>query len=387
MKRITQFIFLCLISSSALSAEVTDYLGSRIGTQTGDSRGVPYAFADSLPQIPGAKIKSITVSSDSQFIHGIRFDYTYDNSATAGNISSGSRSETVDLAPDEYIKSATGFKALLPDETGNTAITRLRFTTTKFRTLWFAKDNMNDKPLRLNSGGFNTTMGDGRFLVGIYGTHNKYITSIGFEASYPLKLSHVETIIHREDISEWEEDKVFFANALGLNESEILQKTQSRISYSEGNSISNTWTNTYNTSLTLGYKISAGIKIMKVVELAQEISATYTKGWTFAVGENETYTDAADMWAVFDVNIPPRSIMLAYQVITYGKGRIPYTVVFENTNDGERFYAYGELDYANIVTTRSEWKVIGHYDEALNAIANPRHQALFDEHVTNSNPF
>ncbi|MCP3940117.1 MAG: hypothetical protein GY710_01360 [Desulfobacteraceae bacterium] len=345
---------------------VNDYLKIYpIWSEYGGSGGGPFDLSSGMPDVPGAKISSITVSWDNSYIGGIQLDYTYEGSSSTGTMNREHK-QKVNLGLDEYIIHTDYYKNKYHN---SFVISRLKFVTNKGRTIWFGQNN----PWVEGAGGdFSSS---GWSLAGLKGKSGTLIDSLQNIIYMPLKLEYVDMTFGTPDKRKIE--STFLADTVGINKTEVPQSSQFRLTFTKTTGSTDTWTSTAGISATMGVKVGAKAGVKSGIfnaEISQEWSYSFSASFSETIGSTTSNTTSESSTTVNNINVPAKSIYALKTVVFHEKGIYPYTIRYRNTYDQKIFTTSGEIDANMFVRNFVQWLDIGYVDSNGNCIIYPEYQ-------------
>ncbi|MCP3943932.1 MAG: hypothetical protein GY710_20970, partial [Desulfobacteraceae bacterium] len=229
-------------------------------------------------QIPGDKISSLTFYSNGTYLTGVKVDYLYGGSSSAG--ASTGTAITAKFDMDEYIWKGMIYQSEYHDDT-DARISRIFLKTTNGNQYTFGENNAWK-----SGGGFFVGDEDNHYssvVVGFRGNSSSVIDSISLIVATPLKLEF-QGIEFDNNVTLGTAEQGFLADSVGINETPETQNMQLRMTYSEGGTSTDSWSNTNGVSSTMGVKMGVEAKAFGFQKVSAEWSYSTTNSYSETVG-------------------------------------------------------------------------------------------------------
>ncbi|MCP3942565.1 MAG: hypothetical protein GY710_13905 [Desulfobacteraceae bacterium] len=357
---ILTILMICFFFPGYANADDTDVTKKYLTTYysswaTGGDDGSSYDTTSSWSkEIPGDKISSITFYKKSSKIKGFEIKYLYGGSTSVGSLSGNST--TVNFGGNEYITKGWFYKK---KKSGHTCITRVRLQTNIGGDYWWGKDNNWEKGTGWSAGSTG--------IVGFWGKAKDRLDSIGLIAATPWELECLG-VEFTNTVGIGTAEQAFLSDNIGFNNTDLEQSMDLRMTYTEGDSSTDSWSNTYGITETMGVKIGIEVKNAAFGGVSEEWSYSVTNSWSDTVGKSSTTNSSTSNTSAFSLNVPAKTIYAMKTTVYQSTATFPYIATFKNTWDNKVFELEGKLDNATSVSTYVEWLDIGYFDDNGNKI-------------------
>ncbi|WP_298771513.1 hypothetical protein [uncultured Shewanella sp.] len=366
----------CLLFSNFVSADIiSDYLtpNHNSSVYTGkSSKGSSFDLSTGWTetQKPGDKIKSITIySNNAEYIKGIKIDYLYSEDMTVGNVNGSGTTKT--LGGDEYVEKVRFYQK------NEGSISRIRLWTNLGNELYWGSSNGWDK---WNEQAFSY----GRALVGFWGTaSDSKIWSISAVNAKPLTLE-LQNIEFDQTVNVGNAEQAFLSDNVASNSTSTEQSMQVRLTYTEGESSTDSWSSTQGVSATMGVKIGVDIKAGGFATVKEEWSYSVTTSFSDTVGASSSTSDSSSTTTVASLVVPSKTIYAMKANVYQSSAAFPYTATYLNPWDNKTFTFKGQIDQATSIRTFTQWLEIGYIDDNGNSYIYDEYQNDWGDYGINT---
>jgi len=324
--------------------------------------------------VPGDKITSITFSYSNarDEMRGVTVKYLYGGEFNTGGY--GGSNHTINFAENEYI--VDGWIQSGNNDSNNRRICKMHVDTNLGNSYSYGP-NCSAKEYTYFD------IPDGQALVGFWGTGSDALYNAGIVYAEPLKLQ-------LQGVSfDTPEESTTLASFLGTavlsNDTSLEQSMQYRTTHSETTGYSDTWTETYGISSTMGYSVTESIKVeaFSTVSLEASVTASWSLSgsWAETVGTSTSNASTDSVTTVGSLNVPALSIYALKMNVYNSEANVPYTVTYINEWDNEAFYVYGEVKNASIANSYIQALDIGYITEDGTSIIYDEYYDEFSDYI------
>ncbi|WP_299006837.1 jacalin-like lectin [uncultured Shewanella sp.] len=344
---------------------------SSVGTQYGSY----FNTKNDPANIPGNKIRSITIYEDGWNIDGIELEYSLGGSSLIGKKTSKKTTATLD--DDEYITSGTFYAT--PDKLSNKSmkrLTRINLTTNKGKGIGKGRSDSRSKVTSWSTP-------DNRGVIGFYGYFKDSINKLGVVSDRLIDLELVSVDFDPNYISEVTYSEPTFVTeqtGIGRNNTNINQSLTLGFQYNETASYTDTYSETAGITKSMGYSISADVKFDAFIGVSNSYNEVISDAFSTTIGKSSGESTAKIQTVSTPIVVEAKTATAAEITIVSNKVTYPYTVTYRNSYDDKTFTVKAEITGEHVLRADVEWTNVGYYNDDNELIIYDEYQAVYGDY-------